>query len=80
MVEVVDKYVQEDTFVQSAFYGSPTPTMVSRQSTLETQEIETFTRIIQGSSLDEFDAFVESWKSLGGDDITAEVNEWAQSR
>jgi putative aldouronate transport system substrate-binding protein len=76
MVEVIDAYVQADQFVQSAFYGAPTPTMVSKLSTLETQEIEAFTRIIQGASLDEFDAFVESWKSLGGDDITAEVNEW----
>ena len=76
MVEVIDAYVQADQFVQSAFYGSPTPTMVSKLSTLETTEVETFTRIIQGASLDEFDTFVEDWKSLGGDDITAEVNEW----
>jgi putative aldouronate transport system substrate-binding protein len=46
MVEVIDSYVQNDQFVQSAFYGAPTPAMVSRQSTLDTQEIETFTRII----------------------------------
>lgn len=80
MQTVVQKYVDADTFVQDAYYGAPTPTMVSRLSTLETQEIETFTRIIQGASLDEFDAFVESWRSLGGDDITAEVNAWNAAR
>jgi len=28
------------------------------------------------ASIDEFDKFVAQWKQLGGDQITAEVNEW----
>lgn len=76
MQRVIKPYVDADRFVQSQFYGAPTPAMVSRQSTLDKLELETFTRIIQGGSIDEFDAFVESWRQLGGEEITAEVNEW----
>jgi putative aldouronate transport system substrate-binding protein len=80
MQRVIKPYVEEDRFIQNAFYGAPTPTMVSRQSTLDTMELETFTKIVQGASIDEFDTFVESWRQLGGDDIEAEVNEWRQSQ
>ena len=80
MQRVIKPYVEADSFVQNAFYGAPTKTMVSRQSTLDTMELETFTKIIQGASMDEFDSFVENWKKLGGDDITAEVNAWKQSQ
>jgi putative aldouronate transport system substrate-binding protein len=80
MQRVIKPYVEADSFIQNAFYGAPTPTMVSRQSTLDTMELETFTKIIQGASMDEFDSFVENWKKLGGDDITAEVNAWNQSQ
>ena len=80
MGRVIGGYVEQDNFTQSAFYGAPTPGMVINQSTLDTMEVETFTRIIQGESLDAFDEFVNTWKSLGGDTITAEVNEWKQSQ
>ncbi|MGH2558050.1 MAG: extracellular solute-binding protein [Thermomicrobiales bacterium] len=76
MQQVVKTYVAEDRFTQSQFYGAATPAMVSRQSSLTTMELETFTRIIRGESMDEFDQFVDDWKQLGGDDITREVNEW----
>lgn len=36
---------------------------------------ENFTKIITGDQpMDSFDGFVEQWKTLGGDEITAEVN------
>ena len=38
--------------------------------------LESFTKIVLGGSLDDFDKFVTSWKTLGGDQITKEVNEW----
>ncbi len=80
MQRVIRPYVDEDRFIQSQFYGAATPAMVSRQATLEALELETFTKIIQGESIDEFDAFVDTWMSLGGEEITAEVNEWAANR
>ena len=51
--------------------------MTEKMSTLESMRDETFTKIIMGESpIEEFDAFVESFNKLGGEQITAEVNEW----
>jgi putative aldouronate transport system substrate-binding protein len=80
MSRVIGGYVEQDNYTQSAFFGAPTPSMVTNQATLDTLEIETFTRIIQGDSIDAFDDFASSWASLGGDAITSEVNEWQQSQ
>ena len=76
--DVIDHYVTNDNYTFDAFYGSPTPTMVEKLATLEKMEEEVFTKIIMGQSLDSFDKFVEDWKKLGGEQITKEVNEWAE--
>lgn len=48
--------------------------MDKKWSTLEKLEDELFMQIIVGDKdLDAFDAFVEQWKSLGGEEITAEL-------
>ncbi|GGD85375.1 extracellular solute-binding protein [Paenibacillus nasutitermitis] len=74
---VIEKYVAEDVLLRSEFFGAPTPTMVEKNSTLESLLKETFTKIIMGgASIDEFDKFTKNWKKLGGDQITKEVNEW----
>ncbi len=63
--------------VRSGFAGPPTPTQVEKGASLLKLTDETFTKIIMGSaSVDEFDKYVEDWKKLGGNDITAEVNDW----
>ncbi|WP_054710305.1 hypothetical protein [Bacillus sp. JCM 19041] len=63
--------------VPSMFTGAPTQTMVDRGDTLDTMLSEGFSKMIYGeTSIDQFDALVEQWKSSGGDDVTAEVNEW----
>lgn len=61
--------------------GSYVPeAMVEKQPTLDKLELESITRIITGeASVDSFDEYVESWKSLGGDEITQEMNNWYQS-
>ena len=47
---------------------------------LETMRDEIYTKIIIGeSSIDDFDTFVADFNKLGGDDMTAEVNEWYSS-
>ncbi len=57
-----------------------TPAMISRQSELNKLRDNTFLAIIMGESpVDYFDTFVEQWKAQGGDEISAEVNEWYQS-
>ena len=56
-------------------------TMDKKWATLEKLEDETFLQIILGEKpIDEFDKFVEQWKSLGGDEITAELQEMVSSK
>ncbi len=58
------------------YMGATTKTMTEKRAVLDQLELETYTGIITGGkSIDEFDKFVEQWKSLGGDQIIAEVNE-----
>lgn len=76
--DVIGQYVDENNMIYDGFYGAPTPTMVYRNATLEKMEEEVFTKIIMGQSIDAFDKFVDNWKKLGGNQITEEVNEWAQ--
>ncbi|MBM7564258.1 extracellular solute-binding protein [Paenibacillus sacheonensis] len=78
---VIDKYVSENLLMNNEFYGAPTPTMVSKGSSLKKMELEVFTKIIMGSSpIDAFDKFVKDWNSVGGEAMTKEVNEWYQAQ
>ncbi|WP_018757696.1 extracellular solute-binding protein [Paenibacillus terrigena] len=67
---------EKQAFVSNEFYGIPTSTQVEKGSQLDKLMQETFTKIILGAPIDEFDKFVTSWKTLGGDKITEEVNAW----
>jgi len=60
----------------NAFYGAPTKVMSEKMPALNAMADETITRIIMGEPLDTFDEFVEKWRRMGGDEITAEVNDW----
>jgi putative aldouronate transport system substrate-binding protein len=76
-MEVLKKYVENNSIKLGEFYGAPVATQQMKQTTLDKLELETFTKIIVGeSSVDEFDSFVEKWYKLGGDQITTEINEW----
>ncbi|MNG19963.1 hypothetical protein D3C84_1041790 [compost metagenome] len=77
---VINQYVKNNLLMPSEFYGTPTQTMGDKLSTLQKSELEAFTKIIMGASIDSFDKFVSDWKSLGGDQITKEVNDWAKSK
>ncbi|WP_308637553.1 extracellular solute-binding protein [Paenibacillus silvisoli] len=77
--KIINQYVSGNMLQLTGFYGAPTPAMVEKESNLQKRELETFTKIIMGDSLDTFDKFVEEWKKLGGDEITQEVNEWAKN-
>lgn len=75
-LSIEDGYDKNGMTVMNEFLAAPTETMLKKGTTLETLELETFTKMISGSaSLDSFDQFVTNWKKLGGDDITKEVNE-----
>ena len=67
--------------IRNHFTTFPTRTMERAGSSLNDAEAETFVNIVTGeASLDDFDTFVEDWRSSGGDRITDEVNEWWQGQ
>lgn len=73
----IEAYVNNDLILLSEFNGSPTETMITRQSSLEDLRNEVYTKIIVGElPVSAFDTFVTDWKRQGGDDITREVNAW----
>ncbi|MBP1991878.1 extracellular solute-binding protein [Paenibacillus eucommiae] len=73
-------YLEKDLYMPTQFTGTPTPAMVQKRANLDKLRDQTYLKIIQGASPDEFDKFVEQWKKLGGDEITKEVNEWLKSK
>ncbi|MBB6730890.1 extracellular solute-binding protein [Cohnella zeiphila] len=79
-LSLVDKYVSSDQLLVDGFYGLPTGSMVEKSGPLGDLALETFTKIILGAPVDNFDKFVADWKKLGGDDITKDVNEWAATQ
>ncbi|WP_442048810.1 extracellular solute-binding protein [Paenibacillus sp. 2TAB19] len=73
----IKQLMDNKQYVQDKFVGSPTKTMITTMTTLNKLREETFYKIIMGNSpTDEFESFVQSWKKLGGEQITKEVNEW----
>lgn len=74
---IVDKYYNDKQYIYTKFTGAPTSTMVDKGPTLHKIQSELFTKIIMdAASIEQFDKFVGEWKTLGGDAITKEVNEW----
>jgi putative aldouronate transport system substrate-binding protein len=65
-----------DEYQMNAYNGLPSQNMTSKKSTLDTLEEQTFTKIIMGEPIDNFDEFVKKWNQLGGNELTQEVNEW----
>lgn len=77
----ITRQLRDKPHVMNEFYGTATPTMTEKSTSLNKMMDETFTKIIMGSApISEFDKFVDSWKKLGGDDITDEVNEWYKNK
>ncbi|MBB6672520.1 extracellular solute-binding protein [Cohnella nanjingensis] len=74
-VEGAGQLLRSFNKVPSLYYGE-TETMTTKGATLGKLQQETINKIIMGAApLDSFDQFVKDWKRLGGDQITAEVNE-----
>lgn len=61
----------------NAYYGAPTATWADRWSSMQELIDTTYLKIIQGQlELDSgFDQMVEEWNSIGGTEVTKEVNE-----
>lgn len=75
-LSVIDGYSKKGLFYDNRYFGAPTQTMSEKNSTLAQIQLQTFTEIIMGGSIDKFDKYVEDWKKLGGEQITKEVNKW----
>jgi len=60
-------------FVYDEFYGPPTPTQLEKQSTLNDLAATFWVNYVLGTDTD-FEGFVNSWKTQGGDAWTAEAN------
>ncbi len=68
--------IEEGRVITDLLRGPQTETMATTWSSLQTLLEETYTQIICGQKpIDYFDEFVASWKALGGDQITVEMNE-----
>lgn len=66
----------KDISVYSLDKGLPTKTMQEKWDYLLKLEKEFYNKVIMGeTSIDEFDKFVEKWKSAGGEQVIKEVEE-----
>lgn len=72
---ILSKYVDDDRVLLDRMQGAVPDNYAKVQSTLLKLEDDAMTKIIMGAPIEEFDKFAESWKKLGGDDATKEVNE-----
>lgn len=80
LLSATDVWNSREFSVKNAFTGGTTKTMETKWDYLKKLEMETFSKIVFGNEpIDAFDDFVEEWKAQGGDQITAEVNEWYDS-
>ncbi len=62
--------------VKELYYPATTTTMSMNWSSLEDLENQMLLKIIMGEeNIDAFDDFVKSWNSMGGEQITREVND-----
>ncbi len=77
---VIDHYLGNKLYMLNEFTGIPTTSMLEKGAVLDKLYKETVTRIIMGADISEYDAYVEKWKSLGGDEMTKEVNDWYASQ
>ncbi|MFD0674728.1 extracellular solute-binding protein [Cohnella sp. GCM10027633] len=75
-LSVIDGYSKGGNLVNDAYFGAPTQGMTDNNATLQKLQLETFTRIIMGGSIEDFDKFAKQWNDLGGKIISDEVNEW----
>ena len=77
---VLRDYLVNNRLMDDGFMGALTDAMAERMSILRGIQDDVFTRIILGEEdIGAFDQFVADFYSLGGDEITREVNAWYKS-
>jgi putative aldouronate transport system substrate-binding protein len=80
-IQLKDAYDGKRLFYD-AFTGVPSTYMQQRWQAIRDQQAVTFTKIITGDlAVDAgFDEWLKAFSSMGGDQITREVNAWYKSR
>lgn len=73
---ILDQYEKNNQLLYESFVGGPTSTMIEKKSVLDNLLNDTYMSIILGHPIEDFDRFVDEWRRVGGDRITAEVNQW----
>jgi len=74
---VSDVYLKNNLYIYNELVGSPSQELIDKGASLQKMEDEMYVKLIMGAEpIDQFDKFVESWKKLGGDTITKQVNDW----
>ena len=71
---------ESGNYIRNKFDVAPTETMTSEMPSLKDLFTQTAVKIISGDDISLFDEYVEQWHMFGGDDITAEVNEWYHNK
>lgn len=70
-------YFANKNAVSEAYLSTPTDTMSNKYATLNPMTLETLVKIISGAApVDSYDDFLETWKALGGEEVTKEAQEW----
>jgi putative aldouronate transport system substrate-binding protein len=76
----IDKIIKTNSYVKDGFSGAPTENMSTKASTLTDLIKANIIKIIYGTATpDSWDSVVESWKTLGGNDILKDANDWLKS-
>lgn len=73
---LVQEVQDSKNYVQTHYFGNPTPTMMSKGGALRDLEVQTMTKIIMGvEPVEAWDDFVAKWRKQGGDQILQEVKD-----
>lgn len=75
----LDQVIQKDMFVYSVYNSLPTDTMAENSATLKKLTVETIVKIITGDSVDTYDSFLDTWYTLGGQDVIDDAQAWADA-
>lgn len=75
----IDKMIQNNQFVMSAYNALPTDAMAENSATLKKLTVETIVKIITGDDVDSYDTFLESWYALGGQTVIDDAQAWADA-
>lgn len=73
---IVNQNYKTNSYVTNQFLGLPTETMLAKINTLDADLEAAMFNVIMGDDISVFDKAVSNWKSMGGDQITKEVNDW----